>query len=441
MIARLSAAAGVIAVIGCFALGRVGAASSESGGLRSRVPAHIVSRTPRFLPRAAGFAGPIARQAAPVSRAEASVDFATESLVGDDRLPLWKYTLRSPRDGHSYSGLVLGRDPFDKPATSRIGSQIIPLIVRTHRIATGIDPTTLEFTTAPGDTTIDPTVSDNTCMTAPNNVPLTVVRQSPIFTPTPFAAGGTTVGTTQYVDAYLRSSYWNALGSKAADYHTLLDPIHVLDPIVVDVPPNVGIAVTDPNVFAALGFSVCAPVQMIDWYWFDSYLRSTLFPELPTVNPATFPVFVAHNTTWTYGVDNLFNCCLPAWSSIAGYPIATQTFAVGSLDRSKLFAPTGLDVEFLTVAIGDWAADPYFSDVTPPWGNTPTWTGCVAAAVLPATALEGIALPPPATANGFAYHLQEAAFPQWFFGVPSTGVNGWFSSGGTLLSDAGRVCP
>jgi hypothetical protein len=443
MIARVSIFLGLTVVIGYLALGALRAASPEAGDLPMRVRARIVSRTPRFRQRAGRLTQPIVSgPASTPPRPSGSLDFTTEQLVGGDMLPLWKYALRSPRDGHSYSGTVLGLSPFDKPGTARIRTQIVPLIFRTHRIGTSIDPGTFDITTTAGETTVDPTGADNTCMTAPNNVPLTVVRQSPIFTPTRFVVGGTDVGTTQYVDASLRSSFWNALGSKAQDYHTLLDPIHVMNPIVIDVPPNEGVAITDPKFFAALGFSVCGPLQMIDWYWFDSYLRGTILPGLPDVDPASLPIFLSYNAAWAYGVDNLFNCCQPAWSSSAGYPVATQTFVVGMFDRTNLFTgpDTGFDIGILSEAISNWATDPYFEGNSPPWGNTPGWAGCIAVA-LSGSALDEVSLPPVPTANGFPYHVPESTFLQYFYGGPSTGVNGWFSMGGTFRSDAGSLCP
>jgi hypothetical protein len=42
--------------------------------------------------------------------------------------------------------------------------------------------------------------------------------------------------------------------------------------------------------------------------------------------------------------------------------------------------------------------------------------------------------------NGFSYHLQELAFYSWFLGKPSTAINGWYSSNGTFLTDAGPPC-
>jgi hypothetical protein len=84
--------------------------------------------------------------------AKAGLDISTRSFPGsDDLLPLWTFNI---------------------------------LVIRTHRVATAIDPNTLLLTTVPGDTTTDPAATDNNCLKSPNNVPARLVRQSPIMTPT-----------------------------------------------------------------------------------------------------------------------------------------------------------------------------------------------------------------------------------------------------------------
>jgi hypothetical protein len=287
-------------------------------------------------------------------------------------------------------------------------------------------------------------MADNTCLTAPNNVPLTVVQQSPIFTPTRFVMGGTDLGTTQYLDAHLRASFWNLLGSGASDYHVLLDPIHVEQPVVLDVPSNEGLAITDPQFLAAFGFTICAPVQLIDFFWFNSYLRGTIFPGLTNVDQASLPIFLAHEAQWAYGVDNLFNCCLPSWHSVIGYPIETQSFVVATFDKTNFFSgpPGGYDTGFLSQDMGNWETNPLVEGFAPPWTIQEFGlSACEDYAEVGDALAFTHPLPPIVGANGFHYRLHELAFLPWFFGLPSMGLNGWFSLNGTFLSDAGPVCP
>ncbi len=153
-------------------------------------------------------------------------------------LPLWFYNIVSSRDNNGYFGVVVGNDPLNG-GTAKIPTYIVPVIVRTNTVGVGFDPTTGVITTAPGVTIFDPTAADSSCMTAPNNVPLTVFRQSPIFHKTNFIFGGTNVGNTQYLDAFQRANFWNALQDQD-NYHVLLNPVNALAPIVVNVPAAYG---------------------------------------------------------------------------------------------------------------------------------------------------------------------------------------------------------
>jgi hypothetical protein len=71
---------------------------------------------------------------------------------------------------------------------------IVPLIIRTHTLGTSFDPTTGIISTAPGEFTSDPTDPQSTCLTAPNNVPLTLFEQSPLLTRAAFTFGAVNVG-------------------------------------------------------------------------------------------------------------------------------------------------------------------------------------------------------------------------------------------------------
>jgi len=138
-------------------------------------------------------------------------------------LPLWTYFTESPRDFLGYTGVMVGRDPFNGGGSVSVPTYIVPLVIVTNTVATGID-SNMHYITEPDVTTFDPTVPDNACLTAPNNVPLTLLSQSPLFEAAGFNFGGTDVGRTQYTDAFQRAEFWQALGDTVSDYHTLLGP-------------------------------------------------------------------------------------------------------------------------------------------------------------------------------------------------------------------------
>jgi len=389
------------------------------------------------------------------SRAAGSVpglSISTRSFSGDDgHLPLWTFNILGSRDGNHHLGTIVGHSPFKDPQTDRIPTHIVPLLIRTHRVATALDLNTFVMTTAPGDTVTDPTAPDNACLTAPNNVPATLVRQSPIMTPTKFVFGGTDMGTTQYPDAFERASFFNALGSRANQYHVLLDPIKMHEPVVIDVPANEGLAITDPNFFQAFQFSICAPLQLVDINWFDSYIQGTVLPALAAegIDADSLPIFLSYEASWPVGdVTNLGNCCAIGYHSAAGAPIVTQTYSVADFDRTQFFAgpPRGLDTSPLSHEIGEWLNDPFGSNLTSPWGHTGQVGGCQNNLEV-GDPLSGTDLAPITMPNGFTYHLQELAFFSWFYGAPSTAVHGWFSNNNTFSDqsgtplDAGPPCP
>lgn len=48
--------------------------------------------------------------------------------------PLWSFTVNSARDGNQYTGVTVGSNPFDDDSRStRVATQIIPIIFKTHR--------------------------------------------------------------------------------------------------------------------------------------------------------------------------------------------------------------------------------------------------------------------------------------------------------------------
>jgi hypothetical protein len=359
-------------------------------------------------------------------------------------LPLWTFRVRASRDGNKYSGAMVGRNPFENPGKTSVPTKVIPLIIKTQTVGVSFDPKTGIIATQPGSAIFDPTQADNVCLTAPNNVPTDLVRQSPIFSPAKFVFGGTDVGTTQYSDAFQRANFWNALGEDRDAYHVLLQPVQFLDPIVLEVPDVYGLALTDGLFLGPPPF--CAPFGIVDINWFDTYLTGTVIPSLAgDVDPTNFPIFLVYNVAWASPANNLFTCCALGYHGTTGFPIPTQTYSPAEFDTSGFFinaagstAPFS-DTAILSHEVDEWVNDPMVSNPTPPWGHTGQVMGCQANLEV-GDPLSGTNIPAVTMPNGFTYHLQELAFFSWFFGAPSAGVNGWFSDNGTFLTDAGAPC-
>jgi hypothetical protein len=396
-------------------------------------------------------AAPALRSAAPLvgAESEGGSQISTNSYNGTftgNTLPFWTFNVKGSRDNDHHLGVMVGHDPFRNPGTDRIPTYLVPLIIRTHSVATAYDPSTGYYTVAPGVTTINPEKADNTCLAAPNNVPIKLIQQSPIVNPAPFVFGGVSMGNTQYVDAFQRANFWKVLQNASSDYHVLLDPVTTIEPIVIDVPATAGLALTDPNLFvAAYGFTYCAPLVLVDINWFDSYLTGTVIPSLQEqgIGPSTFPVFLTYNAAWPVGdVTFINNCCAIGYHGSTGVPIITQTYGVVDFDTTGWFLgpATGLGTSVMSHEVAEWMNDPFGYNETAPWGNTGQVVGCQANLEV-GDPLTGSTLPNVIMPNGYSYSLQELAFFSWFFGSPSIGVNGWFSDNGTFTTDAGPNCP
>jgi hypothetical protein len=348
-------------------------------------------------------------------------------------LPLFTYTITSSRDGNSYSGVMVGQSPFGGgPKKANITTQIVPLIIVTNTVGVSVDNAGI-ISTTPGVTTFDPTVADTSCLTAPNDVPLTLVQQSPIIQSTNFSFGGTFVGNTQYIDAFQRANFFAFM--KGNSYHTKLSPVKTLAPILVNIPAASGLALAT----TALGPPpFCGPLGIMDINVFDPIVSAQIIPALAAqgVNPTTFPIFLLSNVVMSFGSPtNLNACCVIGYHGANG----TQTYSPADFDTTTLFPPAIEDTGILAHEVGEWMDDPFGTNSTPPWGHIGQQPGCQNNLEV-GDPLTGTGIPPVTMPNGFTYDLQELVFFSWFYGAPSIGVNGWFSDNGTFLTDAGPPC-
>ena len=351
-------------------------------------------------------------------------------------LPFWFYDVPSSRDGNLYYGMMVGKNPYSEGGTVKVPTFIVPVIITTNTVGVTADVTnTGTITTAPGINTFDPTTADKTCMTAPNNVPATVFRQSPIFENARFNFGGNYIGNTQYLDAFQRANFWRVIDD---DYHVLLNPITTLPPLVLNVPAQYG--TTFPT--SILKNPICGQEAIVDINWFDSYISNTYIPALAAsgVNSGTLPIFQFYNVSLAVTpATNIFDCCILGYHG-ANYYTPVQTYSVADFDTTGLFGPGAEDTAVLAHEIGEWMNDPIGFNPTPLWGNTGQVQGSCQNNLEVGDPLTGTLMPLVKMPNGFSYHLQELAFYSWFLGKPSIGVNGWYSSNGTFLTDAGPPC-
>jgi hypothetical protein len=346
-------------------------------------------------------------------------------------LATFTYTVTSTRDGNQYTGAMVGQSPFSPGFTqTTVTTPVVPLIITTNTVATGETSGGI-LTTANGTTTFDPTVADNACLNAPNDIPLVVFQQSPIFQSRSFSFGRTNVGNTQYVDAFQRGNFWQFVSG--TDYHTLVNPV-LLRPVKITIAANEGLAIP-----ASL-FGSCGPLGIVNINTMDSFITGTLLPQLAAqgVDTSQFPIFLLYNTVMSGGVPtNLNKCCVLGFHGSTGSPI--QTYSPIDFDTTDLFGPGIHDTSIAAHEVGEWMDDPFGNNPTPAWGHVGQVGGCQNNLEV-GDPLTGTNVPVVHGANGFAYHLQELAFFSWFYGAPSIAANGWFSDNNTFTHDAGGVC-
>jgi hypothetical protein len=158
-------------------------------------------------------------------------ELAATGATSSSMLPLFAYNVEASRDQNDYTGVMVGANPFTAGGNKNVSvlTHIVPLIIITQTVGVSVSSTGI-ISTRRGSTTFDPTAADDFCLNAPNDVPLNLLQQSPLFNPAPFDFGGTIVGTTEYSDAFQRGNFWKVLGDNGTRgrYHTRVDPVQTL---------------------------------------------------------------------------------------------------------------------------------------------------------------------------------------------------------------------
>jgi hypothetical protein len=346
-------------------------------------------------------------------------------------LPIWHYQVVSPVDGASYSGYMVGSNPFFRGArTTTIPVILVPFIVEFTNTTTG-------FTT-----TFDPSTAPDAGCTA-GQTAMSLVENSPIFQNHSWTLNGVDVGVTQYIDAFQRSNFWEYVQNMGNDYHTLLT-YTVAEPLTLPLSYSsptpaaevrVGVTTSCTNPGGSGSTNGAAYQGIVDYNVLEAAMTSYIAAH--HVTPDQFPIFILYNVM--YSQNGLFYLGGFHFSE-ASYPqVLTspgQTYAMANF-RTNGAGP--FDVSILSHEIAEWLDDPGGFNAVPPWGNIGEVTGCKRDLEVgdPLTQTD---LPPIQGANGFAYHLQELAYFSWFFRTSSIAAGGQFSDNGTLLMNAGPVC-
>lgn len=293
--------------------------------------------------------------------------------------------------GTTYNYNMVGTKPSSN-TTAKVTAYIIPVkIVITTRAGTKVtyDPNTVPPNTG-GKTALANTVA------------------SPIFQPNVnFTSGGTSMGTTQYIDAYQRANFW---GTGDTGSHLLLGGPTVLETMTLSPPTRYG------KLGSVFGFTA----GLVDINWFDAQLQNFITTKAIPAN--TFPIFLTYNVYLTQNNS----CCIGGYHNSMGSLSAPNSYAHATyVSRVAAFAQ---DVSALSHEVGEWADDPLVVNVN--GNNTPC--GIME---------NGDPLENNAnfgdfgyTVNGFTYNLQDLVTLPYFGAPPSTSVNGEFTFHGEGLT-------
>ncbi len=304
----------------------------------------------------------------------------TEARPTSGGVPTWTFSFT--RNGRNYSDLFVGNAPTGAAVT--IPSYIIPLKIVLSNGAT--------FTTT--------TVQSNGLSALSNTV------NSPIFqSVVDFQEAGADLGTTQYIDAFQRESFWPTVLTNPG-YHVLLGAPTVLPEYTLHVPKADGKTGTEFGVSVAL----------VNYNWLTGQIPK-IIASYSQITPDTLAVVASYDTFETQN-----GCCIGGWHSANG----SQTYAYFSyVGKAGAFSQ---DVSALSHEVAEWLDDPLvtnqstantpcgYYEVGDPLENTPNY-GDYQYVV-----------------GGTVYNLQDEAQPPYFGAPASTTLNGRATFQGTALS-------
>ncbi len=341
-------------------------------------------------------------------------------------LPVWKYSIISPRDGNTYTGSILGGNPFNRGA-------------RTTTVPVVLIPLRVEFTGFVRN--FDPTSPDAGCL-GNGNTAMSLTQQSPMFQPYNAVVNGVNMGNVTFPDAFQRASFWQSIGTSAPAYHLAFG---------VTVAPKQTISLANGGPYGStLSSGGCStnPITAdnpdrwgtIDINWLNSQLN-TIIANLG-INAGQFPFFVLYGVV----ITDAGSCCILGYHNGSGNNAApSQTYGIAGYDQGYLFGGGIKDVSILSHEILEWVNDPHVANLVPEWGNTGQVGGCTALGtgqnnLETGDPLTGATMAPVTMPNGVTYTIQEQAFFSWFIGGPYPGAGGKYSSNGSFAGFA-KPCP
>jgi hypothetical protein len=276
---------------------------------------------------------------------------------------------------HDYT--MVGTNPKKSNATTTVTVYLIPV--------------KLVYGANNGNMTFDPLVDQQNGVSIMQNL-----LNSPLFGSLDWNWGGTDFGTTQYLDAFQRGSFWKDVSGKNPNYHVVLAPT-VLSEVSLTVTAQQGSVINNP-----MGAGV---VGTFDLTTFDADAQSWI-QSFSSINPSALAVFVTDNIYLTISGK----CCVGGYDTVENsgqtYTYATYETAAGSFSQ---------DISGFSRELGNWMDDPFQTSTSP----------CGALDVgAPAGDLANYGTFP-VTFGGVTWHPQDLAWLEYFAAPKNFSGNNW----------------
>src|ERR1700733_4129968 len=139
-------------------------------------------------------------------------------------LQTWAGTIRYA--GNTYNYTMVGKNPQKSDATTTVTVCLVPV--------------KLVYGAKNGNMTFDPLVDQANGVSIVQNL-----LNSPLFASLDWNWGGTDFGTTQYLDAFQRGSFWKDVSHKNPNYHVVFAP-SVLSEVSLKVSAQQGKVIDNP---------------------------------------------------------------------------------------------------------------------------------------------------------------------------------------------------
>lgn len=264
------------------------------------------------------------------------------------------------------------------------------------------------------------------------------ITGSPVFTATPFPAGGSA----QYADAMLRATF-----PKAADWHTVLGQPEVR-PLRITVPAGYGYILTAKQSGRSMAI---ADVE---------FVQREIFKQVPRQD-GKLVLAVTLNTVF-YALGDATVCC--SWGTHGVDPATGNSFVLGSYLHEAPAVVEDRDVQPLTQQLAQFFKDPLHDpfiqgrNAKNPGNAFPAWMrpGFEGSCAGPGAGSTYFLLEPTNTnpknnipaskgfaakVNGAVYHVQNTALLPWYVG-PAEGLGDALSfPDGRALSQRAAPCP